>query len=59
MTWLYFKQAFMTPIIQSPSRASGQARKAQSMKPVIIAVVLGLLLLFQVGLVLWIYVQQW
>ncbi len=49
----------MISFLRLPSRARGEPTKAQIWKPAIIAAVLGLLLLFQVGLVLWVFVKQW
>ncbi len=49
----------MTSFVPLPSRTEGQRAKVQTWKPAIIVTVLGLLLLFQVGLVLWVFVKQW
>ncbi len=49
----------MIPFIRLPCRTPGQDARDQSFRPVVIAAVLGLLLLFQVGLVLWVFVKQW
>ncbi len=49
----------MIPFIHLSSRAPGLAPREQSLKPLLIAMILGSLLLFQVGLVLWVYIKQW
>ena len=49
----------MISLLNPTSRTKEQPSKAQSWKLPIIAAVLGLLLLLQVGLVLWIFVKQW
>lgn len=46
----------MSPL---PVRTPDQPSRVQTWKPAIIATVLGLLLLFQVALVLWVFVKQW
>ncbi len=55
---LLLPEAVMIPFIQL-RRTWGRTPEAQSLKPVIVALILGLILLFQVGLVLWVFVKQW
>ncbi len=48
----------MISFIQLP-RSAEETEQKPSIKPVVIAAILGLILCFQVGLVLWVYFKQW
>ncbi len=49
----------MIPFIRLPLRSPREENKRPEIRPVLVAIILGLILCFEVGLVLWVFYHQW